>query len=306
MTRIARIVAASRPKRQCKAQAAAITGSATVHAKNADEAATERARRFSKRRSGSRTTDALWATVGPRRSTALADARNWPDGLGAESDTGVGSPSHPESFGTGNAIRRRRLTMAAPGHRLAGRTRRNGTAARRLCGGDTHVRPLTIRPADVRRPEQGAGQPISTGSHIWSEFFVWAPPAPQAFQWLFREWVPPSAIRASRARFVPGSASRHTGCRRRDNAPQPTRAGSAFGFGCRAGIRPVFASGGTMNSAGSLRDFRRLGAREIGYSGREARRQRRATTGADRRALQPTESGFARPSTKPSRRRCRG
>jgi hypothetical protein len=125
MTRIARIVAASRPKRQCKAQAAAITGSATVHAKNADEAATERARRFSRRRSGSRTTDALWATVGPRRSTALADARN----CGKASEPKLTQlRAHHRTLSVLGTRSCDGFSQSAAGHRLAGRTARRETA----------------------------------------------------------------------------------------------------------------------------------------------------------------------------------
>ena len=181
----------------------------------------------------------------------------------------------------GTAIRRRHRTMSAVGHPMAGPN--DGTKPRplRTCDGDIHGGPLTVDPQ--RRWPRGARRRSA-------DFHRIEPPK------LFNsssEMVPPSAIRASRANFVPGSTLTAYG-------KQPTK-GSLYisvRLGCGAGI-PVFALGSITNNAGCCVDLRRLGAPEIGYSSRRwgaptARHNKGRPANAAR-----TDLGFARPSTKP-------
>jgi hypothetical protein len=76
----------------------------------------------------------------------------------------------------------------------------------------THTsRLLTIDPQRCSPPGARRRSAEFDGVEHQVKFFVWAPPAPKLFSSSSGEWVAPSSIRASRAKFVPGSALKARG-----------------------------------------------------------------------------------------------
>ena len=80
--------------------------------------------------------------------------------------------------------------MAAPGHRLAGRTRRNGKAAQASLWRRHTLRPLTIDLLTFAARSKAPGSRFHRIEHLVRSF-VWAPPAPPSFSTALQGMGPP-------------------------------------------------------------------------------------------------------------------